>query len=90
MVKGVSRRVVVIRSPDKRVFEEAIFIVREDSYNTKSVTGEMIVKEAQAVADRYIRENLKKRVLPKMPPLFYSAVGAIFTGAVWIATTLLM
>lgn len=90
MVKGVSRRVIVIRSPDKKVFEEAIFIVREDSYNEKSVTGEMIVKEAQAIAGQYIRENLKKRRLPKMPPIFYSAVGAILTGVIWIATTLLI
>ena len=87
MVKGVSRRVVVIRSPDKRVFEEAIFIVREES--GKSITGEMIVKEAQAVADRYVRENLKKRRLPKLPPLFYLSVGAFATGIVWIATILI-
>lgn len=89
MVKGISRRVVVIRSPDKRIFEEAIFIVREDSYNEKSVTGEMIVKEAQAVADRYVKENLKKRRLPKLPPLFFTAMGALITGVVWIATILI-
>lgn len=89
MVKGISRRVVVIRSPDKKVFEEAIFIVREDCYNENSITGDMIVKEAQQVADRYVRENLKKKRLPQMPPLFYTAVGAMITGAVWIATILI-
>ena len=30
MIKGVSRRVVVVKSPDPRIFEQAIFIVRED------------------------------------------------------------
>ena len=89
MVKSISRRVVVIRSPDKKIFEEAIFIVREESYNEKSVTAEMIVKEAQAVADRYVKENLKKRTMPKFPPLFFTAVGALITGAVWIATILI-
>ena len=89
MVKGISRRVVVIRSPDKRIFEEAIFIVREDSYNEKSITGEMIVKEAQEIAARYVRENLKKRRLPKLPPLFFTALGIIITSAVWIATVLI-
>ena len=68
LVKGISRRVVVIRSPDKRIFEEAIFIVREDSINSKSITGEMIIKEAQEIADRYVRENVKKRRMPKLPP----------------------
>ena len=28
MVKGISRRVVVVDSPDQRFFEQAIFIVR--------------------------------------------------------------
>ena len=30
MVKGISRRVVVVRPPDPSVFEEAIFVVREN------------------------------------------------------------
>jgi len=89
LVKGISRRVVVIRSPDKRIFEEAIFIVREESVNAKSITGEMIVREAQEIADRYVRENLKKRRLPKLPPLFFTALGAIVTGCIWIATILI-
>ena len=31
MVKGISRRVVVVDSPDRRFFEQAIFIVRNDA-----------------------------------------------------------
>ena len=31
MVKGISRRVVVLDSPDQRFFEQAIFIVRNDA-----------------------------------------------------------
>ena len=30
VVKGTAKRVIVVKSPDKKVFEEAIFIVRED------------------------------------------------------------
>ena len=30
VVKGVAKRVIVVKSPDPKVFEEAIFIVRED------------------------------------------------------------
>ena len=90
MVKGISKKVIVIRSPEKELFEEAIFIVNEDVYRENGVTGEMIVQEAQTVADRYIKDNLKKRRLPKLPALFYSALGAAVTGIVWIATNLIM
>ncbi len=89
MVKGVSRHVIVIRSPDKKLFEEAIFIVNEDAYKENGVTGEMIIKEAQTVADRYIKDNLSKHKLMKMPPMFYAAIGAIATAAVWITTILI-
>ena len=29
MVKGVTRRVVVVRAPDQKYFEQAIFLLRE-------------------------------------------------------------
>ena len=38
MVKGISRRVVVVDSPDQRFFEQAIFIVRNDAAG-EGVTG---------------------------------------------------
>ena len=31
MVKGISRRVVVVDAPEHRFFEQAIFIVRNDA-----------------------------------------------------------
>ena len=30
MVKGISRRVIVVDSPDPQIFEQAIFILRTD------------------------------------------------------------
>ena len=32
MVKGTSRRVIVVDSPDPKLFEQAIFIVRNDAF----------------------------------------------------------
>ena len=31
MVKGVARRVVVVKSPDPKQFEQAIFLLREEA-----------------------------------------------------------
>ncbi len=33
MVKGISRRVIVVRSPDPRFFEQAIFLMKEDAFH---------------------------------------------------------
>ena len=43
MVKGVSRQVIVVHSPDRKLFEQAIFILKEDA---KGVTDEELMKEA--------------------------------------------
>ena len=38
MVKGTSRRVIVVDSPDPKLFEQAIFIVKNDAMTREGVT----------------------------------------------------
>ena len=47
MVKGRAKRVVVVESPDKGLFEQAIFIVGEE---TRGITAAQLVEEARRVA----------------------------------------
>ena len=47
MVKGSSKRVVVVESPDKRFFEQAIFIVGDAA---RGVTSRELLEEARRVA----------------------------------------
>lgn len=54
MVKGTSKRVIVVKSPDPKYFEEAIFIVREDSVRSPGVTKDKLLSEACRAADGYI------------------------------------
>lgn len=53
VVKGVAKRVIVVKSPDPRVFEEAIFIVREDYMKTAGVTRAQLLNEARQAAGAY-------------------------------------
>ena len=39
MVRGTSRRVIVVESPDTNLFEQAIFIVRNDALSKDGVTA---------------------------------------------------
>ena len=50
MVKGSSKRVVVVESPDKRFFEPAIFIVGAAA---RGVTSRELLEEARRVAKGY-------------------------------------
>jgi len=46
MVKGISRQVILVQSPDPKMFEQAIFILKE---NVKEVTDAELLKEANSV-----------------------------------------
>ena len=84
MVKGLSRRVILIKSPDPKIFEEAIFIVREDSVEN-GVTQEALLREARTVANNYIREHMRSPRLPKLPAPVYAAIGSVFTAIVLLS-----
>ncbi|MDD4715068.1 MAG: translation initiation factor 2 [Oscillospiraceae bacterium] len=90
MVKGVSRRVIVVQSPDRRLFEQAIFIMREDAFTTEGVTADQVIEEARRVANGYVRTHSGwgKRVR-KLTPSIFMALGAGFMGLVWFLFTLL-
>ena len=86
LVRGMNRRVVVIKSPDRNLFEEAIFIVREDAFH-RGVTGEDILREAQRVASEYAsgragRARLTRLSVPVRLMLGAIAVAAV-CGAIW-------
>ena len=79
MVKGISRQVILVHSPDRKLFEQAIFILRDDA---QEVTEEALMKEAE----RMIRIPQVKKSW--QGPL-WAAAGAVVTGMVWLATVLL-
>ena len=85
MVKGISRQVIVVHSPDRKLFEQAIFILKDDVVGEEGVTDELLLKEAK----RLINSGHYGR---KRKMTFLSAVwagaGAIATGIVWFITTL--
>ena len=85
MVKGVSRRIVVVESPDEKLFEEAIFIVRNDAFG-EGVTAAALVQEARRVAKNCAAGNassLAKRISPQLS----AALGAATVGIAWLAVT---
>ena len=53
MVKGINRQVIVVRSPDPELFEQAIFLLRPDAQQTCNVTQDELLRQAQAAARGY-------------------------------------
>ena len=88
MVKGISRRGVVVDSPDQRFFEQAIFIVRNDA-GGEGVTARELVEEARRVARGYTGGSRLSRAWRELNPLVYTLIGAGSIGLVWLIVTLI-
>lgn len=83
MVKGISRQVIVVQSPDRKLFEQAIFILKED---VPDVTDEQLLKEAQRAVRSSTEEG--KRHLRYYGPV-WACGGAFLTGLIWLLTAVL-
>lgn len=59
MVKGVSKRVIVVKAPVHGIFEQAIFFIGDGAFSGTEVDAENILKEACAVADNYVRTHCR-------------------------------
>lgn len=84
MVQGVSRQVIVVKSPDPRFFEEAIFLVKEDAFG-KGASAEAVLQEANRAAAGYLRRvSGWRRVYRKIPAPVYAAGGALGATVCWL------
>ena len=83
MVKGVTRQVILVDSPDRGRFERAIFILRDG----RSERPEELLAEAQSLAEKGMGgPGLPPR---RLHPLVWLLLGAAGTGIVWLLVSLL-
>lgn len=84
MVKGITRQVILVRSPDPELFEQAIFILKDGAVKT-GITDEMLLQQAKSAAARSSVRD--------WPRLLWggacAGVGAAAVGAAWAICWLL-
>lgn len=91
VLRGTQRQVVVVRSPDPKVFEEAIFIVREDFLSRPDRGRRELMLEARRAADSYVTATLGKRPLRlNLPAALYAACAAVGAAVAWVVMRVLV
>jgi hypothetical protein len=85
MVKGISRQVILVPSPDPKLFDQAIFILKEDM--GEGVTDEALLKEAQKAIRMGEPSSGKRKIW--LYGAFWATTGALLTGMVWAVTILI-
>ena len=84
MVKGISRQVIVVHSPEPRLFEQAIFILREDA---REVTDEQLLKEANRALHSASPAGRLAKLFRSGP--MWACGGAALTGIAWLISCIL-
>ena len=84
MVKGVSRQVIVVHAPEPKMFEQAIFILKDNM--GEGITDELLMKEAKQAISGNFRE--KKRHF-YLYGIFWACGGALLTALAWLLTHLM-
>lgn len=79
MVKGISRQVILVQSPETQLFEQAIFILKEDA---ATVSDEMLLREAKGI----INSGKKRK---HFYGVLWACCGAAVTGVIWLFTIFL-
>ena len=91
MVKGITRQVILVKSPDPKLFEEAIFIVKEEALSREGVSADQVIRQARQAADGYLKGNRAwNRRLERLPAPLWAAAGALAASAGWAVWLLLL
>ena len=77
-VKGISRQVILVESPDPKLFDQAIFILKDGN---QGVTQEQLLKEATRLIGY---PQMKKHSRYRLQEFLLLGIGASFTGLVWL------
>ena len=85
MVKGISRQVIVVHAPEPKLFEQAIFILKDDALHKEGVTDDQLLQEAQKLI-RVSGEGKKRKLLLYGP--VWACIGAALTGIAWFLSAL--
>ena len=89
MVKGTSRQVLVVKSPNPHLFEQAIFLLREDASEQDGVTPRELLAEAQSIAESYAARGLRKK-RPVLRRFLWALCGAAPVAAAWLASVVFL
>lgn len=85
MVKGISRQVIVVHAPDPKLFEQAIFILKDDAVG-EGITDEALLREAQDAIRGRDKPGKKRHLY--LYGAVWAAGGALLTGLAWLLTVL--
>lgn len=78
MVKGTTKQVVVVKVTDSELFEQAIFLMKDN----EGIDTAALLDEARRIAAKPVYAGVKKRL--HLAPLLWALCGALPVAAGWL------
>ncbi len=88
MVKGISKRAILVKTLPNTMFEEAIFFLKEDVLND-GVNADELVREAHSAAVYYSEKRNKRFSKKAVAATTFTALGASLMGIIWMLYTII-
>ena len=82
MLKGTTRQVIVVHAPEEKLFEQAIFILKDNAVREGGISNEALLREAKGYLG--IAQRHRNKWLHNGP--VWGAAGA---GIAWLISLLL-
>lgn len=61
MIKGIQKHVIVVKTPEPEIFEEAIFVVKESYMKNAQGSQREVLRQAELTAEKYLAESLPQK-----------------------------
>ncbi len=84
MVKGTSRQVIVVHATEEKLFDQAIFLLKDGALG-EGISDEALLREARGCLEGHIHR--RKPWLHNGP--LWGVAGAAATGLVWMLSGIL-
>ncbi|MDR0889500.1 MAG: hypothetical protein LBM28_02495 [Oscillospiraceae bacterium] len=80
MVKGNTRQAVVVKSPNPKLFEQAIFLLKDDA---SGLSEHELMQQAIRTANQFAQRK-RLKLLRRLHNLLWAMCGAGGMGLLWL------
>ncbi len=87
MVKGISKQVIVVHSPDRTLFDQAIFILSDEALKNQGVSNDMLLREAKKLMEKPQNGKNPYLILHRIALIL---AGAASMGLIWLASHIIL
>ena len=77
---------IVVHPQNEKLFDQAIFILKDSAVGEKGITDEVLLKEAGALLNG---TRSRQNAVIKLAGPLWAGCGALLTGIVWLLTSVL-